>query len=139
MICNLCYKCNDPNVGLSLSKNDCEVKCYMGDTGLLVSLTFSENDLAENNLYKNIIDGKLSINSGMIYENAIAQMIKAKNRKLYFYSRYNNDKHRNDIEIDFLLSNESKINYKLFPIEVNYRHPKGCQLPGFVENCFQPY
>ena len=31
MICNLCYKCNDPNVGLSLSKNDCEVKCYMGD------------------------------------------------------------------------------------------------------------
>ena len=139
MICNLCYKCNDPNVGLSLSKNDCEVKCYMGDTGLLVSLTFSENDLAENNLYKNIIDGKLSINSGMIYENAIAQMIKAKNRKLYFYSRYNNDKHRNDIEIDFLLSNESKINYKLFPIEVNYRHPKGCQLPGFVENCFQHY
>ena len=23
--------------------------------------------------------------------------------------------------------------------EVNYRHPKGCQLPGFVENCFQHY
>ena len=22
---------------------------------------------------------------------------------------------------------------------VNYRHPKGCQLPGFVENCFQHY
>ena len=35
-----------------------------------------------------------------------------------FYSRYNNDKHRNDIEIDFLLSNESMINYKMFPIEV---------------------
>ena len=22
---------------------------------------------------------------------------------------------------------------------VNYRPPKGCQLPGFVENCFQHY
>ena len=27
-------------------------------------------------------------------------------------------KHRNDIEIDFLLSNESKINFRVFPIEV---------------------
>ena len=24
-------------------------------------------------------------------------------------------------------------------MHVNYRHPKGCQLPGFVENCFQHY
>ena len=32
MICNLCYKCNDPNVGFALSKNESSVKCYMGDT-----------------------------------------------------------------------------------------------------------
>ncbi len=25
-------KCNDPNVGFSLSKNESSVKCYMGDT-----------------------------------------------------------------------------------------------------------
>ena len=36
MICNLCYKCSDPNVGLALNKVDSAVKCYMGDTGLLV-------------------------------------------------------------------------------------------------------
>ena len=118
MICNLCYKCNDPNVGLALNKNDSEVKCYLGDTGLLVSLAFSENELAENRLYKQIMDGKLSINQGMIYENAISQMITAKGRQLYFYFRYNEEKHRNDIEIDFLLSNESKTNFKVMPIEV---------------------
>ena len=118
MICNLCYKCNDPNVGFSLNKNDSAVKCYLGDTGLLVSLAFNENELAENRLYKQILDGKLSINQGMLYENAISQMIIAKGKKLFFYTRYNLEKHRNDIEIDFLLSNDSKTNMKIIPIEV---------------------
>lgn len=118
MICNLCYRCNDPNVGLALSKNDAAVKCYMGDTGLLVSLAFSENEISDRRLYKAIMDGKLSLNEGMIYENAIAQMIAASGKKLYFYTRYNAEKHRNDIEIDFLLSNESKTRFRVFPVEV---------------------
>lgn len=118
MICNLCYKCNDPNVGLALNKNESFVKCYMGDTGLLVSLAFNENEILTQNLYKQILDGRLSLNEGMLYENVISQMLVAKGKKLYFYTRYNEDKHRNDIEIDYLLSNESKTNYKVNPIEV---------------------
>ncbi len=118
MICNLCYRCNDPNVGFALSKNDSAVKCYMGDTGLLVSLAFSENELSDRQLYKAIMDGKLSLNEGMIYENAIAQMIAASGKKLYFYTRYNAEKHRNDIEIDFLISNESKTSFRVHPVEV---------------------
>ena len=118
MICNLCYKCNDPNVGFSLHKNDSAVKCYMGDTGLLVSLAFDENEIISSELYRQIMDDRLSINKGMIYENAIAQMIAAKGKKLFFYTRYNEDKHRNDIEIDFMLSNNSKTNLKIVPIEV---------------------
>lgn len=118
MICNLCYKCNDPNVGFALNKNDSAVKCYMGDTGLLVSLAFSENQLMEEQLYRQIMNDRLSLNEGMIYENAIAQMITAKGRKLYFYTHYNEEKHRHDIEIDFLLSNESKLKFKVFPLEV---------------------
>ena len=118
MICNLCYKCNDPNVGLALNKNDSYVKCYMGDTGLLVSLAFNENEIADQQLYKQIMDEKLSLNEGMLYENVIAQMLTAMGRKLYFYTRYNEEKHRNDIEIDFLVSNDSKINYRINPIEV---------------------
>ena len=64
MICNLCYRCSDPNVGFALNMENSSVKCYMGDTGLLVSLAF-----AENNLYKQIMEGRLSINQGMLYEN----------------------------------------------------------------------
>lgn len=118
MICSLCYKCSDPNVGFALNKDDAEVKCYMGDTGLLVSLAFSENEISDQQLYKAIMDGRLSLNEGMIYENMIAQMITEKGRKLYFYTRYSEEKHRNDIEIDFLLSNESKTQFKIFPVEV---------------------
>lgn len=118
MICNLCYKCNDPNVGFALNKNESYVKCYMGDTGLLVSLAFNENEIMEQQLYKQIMDERLSLNQGMIYENMISQMIVAMGKKLYFYTRYSEEKHRNDIEIDFLLSNESKMNFKMYPFEV---------------------
>jgi hypothetical protein len=118
MICNLCYKCNDPNVGLALNRNDSYVKCYMGDTGLLVSHAFSENEIMETQLYRQIMNGKLSINQGMLYENVIAQMITASGRKLYFYTRYNAEKHRNDIEIDFIITNESKTKFRISPIEV---------------------
>lgn len=118
MICNLCYKCNDPNVGFALNRNESEVKCYMGDTGLLVSLAFSENEISNNQLYKNIMNGKLSLNEGMLYENLIAQTLVANGKKLYFYNHYSKEKHRNDIEIDFLISNESKTNIKVYPIEV---------------------
>ena len=120
MICNLCYKCNDPNIGHALNRNDSYVKCYMGDTGLLVSHAFSENEITKEQLYKQIMDGKLALNQGMLYENAVAQIITASGRKLYFYTRYSEQKHRNDIEIDFIISNESKTKFKISPIEVKY-------------------
>ena len=118
MISNECFLCNDPNVGLSINEKRTYVKCYLGDTGLLVSHAFDENELLENEVYKQILDEKLSMNEGMLYENVIAQMLVANGHKLYFYTHYNKEKHRNDIEIDFLISNNSKLKYKMYPIEV---------------------
>lgn len=118
MIVNECFNCADPNVGLSLNEDRSFVKCYMGDTGLLVSLAFSENEISDGELYREILFGSLSTNEGMLYENAVSQMLVAAGHKLYFYTRYNPEKHRNDIEVDFLLSNNSKLKYKMYPIEV---------------------
>ncbi len=118
MIVNECFNCADPNVGLSINEDRTAIKCYMGDTGLLISHAFDENELAEENLYKQILLGKLSINEGMIFENAIAQCLVANGYRLFFHTEYNAEKKRNDIEIDFLISNGSKIKQKLFPIEV---------------------
>lgn len=118
MIVNECFNCSDPNVGLSLNEDRTYVKCYMGDTGLLISHTFDENEIADEQLYKEILLGKLSVNEGMFYENAISQILVANGHKLYFYTKYDPATHRNEIEIDFLLSNNSKLKYKIFPIEV---------------------
>lgn len=118
MIVNECFNCTNPNVGLALNEDRTYVKCYMGDTGLLVSLAFSENEISDSELYREILFGKLSLNEGMLYENVVAQMLVAAGHKLFFYTRYNAEKHRNDIEIDFLLSNNSKLKYKIYPIEV---------------------
>lgn len=118
MIANECFLCSDPQVGLSMNETRAYVKCYMGDTGLLVSHAFDENELPESEVYKQILAGKLFLNEGMLYENAIAQMLTANGHKLYFYTHYSEEKHRNDMEIDFLLSNNSKLKYKIYPVEV---------------------
>ena len=118
MICNNCFLCGDPNVGLAINETRAYVKCYFGDTGLLVSHAFSENELLDDDIYNQILNDKLSLNEGMFYENMIAQMLTANGHKLYFYTHYSNDKHRNDIEIDFIISNNSKLKYKMYPIEV---------------------
>ena len=118
MMVNQCFNCSDPNVGLSLNEDRTYVKCYMCDTGLLVSHTFSENEITDNDLYRELLFGKMSINEGMFYENVISQMLVANGHRLFFYTKYNEEKHRNDIEIDFLMSNNSKLKYKVYPIEV---------------------
>lgn len=118
MVANMCFCCKDPNVGLALNEDRASVKCYMGDTGLLVSHAFDENEIAEGELYRQILRDNLSVNEGMLFENAIAQCLTANGYTLYFYTRYNAEKHRNDMEIDFIISNGSKIRPKIYPIEV---------------------
>ena len=72
----------------------------------------------EDEVYKQILAGKLGINEGMLFENAVAQMLTANGHRLFFYTQYNEEKKRNDIEIDFIISNNSKTKYKIYPIEV---------------------
>ena len=126
MIANECTAVEDPNVGFALTEDKSDLKCYLADTGLLISQAFSENEITDNNLYKEILLDKLSLNEGMFTENLVAQMLTANGHDLHFYMNYNKDKHRADIEIDFLLSSESKINHKIIPVEVksteNYRY-----------------
>ena len=118
MICNECFLCTDPNVGLSLNEKRNYVKCYMGDTGLLLTHTFDENNEENIDYHHALMNDKLSVNQGMFFENAVAQMLVSSGHKLYFYTRYSNEKHRNDIEIDFILTTGNRVSQKLIPIEV---------------------
>ncbi|MCM1047596.1 MAG: AAA family ATPase [Clostridiales bacterium] len=118
MIANECFNCTDPNVGLSLNEDRTYLKCYMGDTGLLISHAFTESEIETEDLYHQMILGRLSINEGMLFENAVMQALVCNGYKPFFYTHYNAEKHRNDMEIDFLISNKSKTRYRIHPIEV---------------------
>ena len=120
MIVNACFNATDPNVGLAISADHATQKCYMADTGLLVTQTFMDGAFTDNELYKAILFDKLDINEGMIMENIVAQMLRRNGHKLYFYSRSDPDHRENHMEIDFLITE----NKKIAPVEVksgNYR------------------
>lgn len=120
MVVNACFNATDPSVGLALSADHATQKCYMADTGLLVTLAFMDQAFTDNELYRAILFDKLDINEGMIMENIVAQMLRRNGHKLYFYSRSDLEHRENHMEIDFLITEGKKI----APIEVksaNYR------------------
>ena len=104
MICNFCYNATEPNLGLSLSADHTTFKCYMADTGLLVSHAFDENELAAESIHKRLLTGDISVNEGMLMENVVAQTLVASGRKLYFYSRSDPYDRKERMEIDFLIA-----------------------------------
>lgn len=114
MVVNTCYNATDPNVGLSMSMEHNTRKCYMGDTGLLVTHSFMDDSFTENELYRDILLDRLHVNEGMLMENIVAQELRANGHKLYFYSRSDTNKRENNMEIDFLIRKKRKI----CPIEV---------------------
>ncbi len=114
MIVNTCYNCTDPSAGFALSADYATRKCYMADTGLLVTQTFMDSAFTDNELYKAILFDRLDINEGMLTENIVAQMLRCSGHKLYFYSRSDSEHRENHMEIDFLIVKDKKIS----PIEV---------------------
>ena len=119
MIVNTCYNSSEPNVGLKMNMERKTLKCYMADTGLLISHAFDENGIVSEEIYKKLLFDKLSVNSGMLMENIVAQMLTAAGHKLYFFSKSSREKAEDRMEIDFLIA-KSKITNKhnISPIEV---------------------
>lgn len=119
MIVNIAYNTTEPNIGLRLNRESSALKCYMGDTGLLLSLAFDENGLMDEDIYKKILFNKLSFNEGMIMENIVAQMLVSTGKNLYFYFNYDKENSSNNMGIDFLIA-KSKVTSKhnISPIEV---------------------
>ena len=106
------YHSNDPNVGMSLTKDISKFKIFCADTGLFVTLAFWDKDHTENIIYQKLLNDKLSTNLGYVYENVIAQILAASGNKLFYYTWPKDETH--SYEIDFLLSRGAK----LHPIEV---------------------
>ena len=106
------YHSNDPNVGMSLTKDISKFKIFCADTGLFVTLAFWDKDYTENVIYQKLLNDKLSTNLGYVYENMIAQMLATSGNKLFYYTWPKDETH--NYEIDFLLSHGTKLQ----PVEV---------------------
>ena len=119
MIVNNCYNSTEPNIGLNLNRDRTLLKCYMGDTGLLISHCFDEKGIVSEEIYKKLLLGKLEVDLGMITENIVAQMFTASGHKLFFYANSSRDDAEARMEIDFLIA-KSKISnrHNISPIEV---------------------
>ena len=113
MTVNIAYHVDDPNIGLALTRNEDYFKMYASDTGLFVTLAFKDKDITENVIYEKLLNDKLSANLGYVYENMIAQMLRASGKDLYYHTiPYAEGKKY--YEVDFLISDR----HKIAPIEV---------------------
>ena len=106
MICNVAYNTTEPNVGLGINAESSTLKCYVADTGLLISMAFAERQIIAEQVHSRILFDALEFNKGMIVENVVAQMLRsAGHESLYFYSRPKADGDSvRQMEIDFLLA-----------------------------------
>ena len=119
MIINPCFNTTEPTVGLSMNSENSTIKCYMSDTGLLLSHTFSAKGLMSEEIYKKLLFDKLSFDGGTIAENMVAQMLVASDNKLYFYVNNSRDSAEDRMEVDFLIQKESVTSrHNIIPIEV---------------------
>lgn len=110
---NVSYHSNNPTVGLSLTKDLRKFKLYLADTGLFITLAFKDKAFTDNLIYRGLMTDKLPVNLGYVYENMVAQMLRANGDNLFYHTFYK-DGSTHPYEVDFLISRDNK----LCPIEV---------------------
>jgi hypothetical protein len=113
MTTNVAYHTDDPNVGLALTRDSSRFKMYVGDTGLFITLAFKDKDFTDNLIYQKLLNDKLSTNLGYVYENMIAQMLRASGKQLYYHT-IPTAEGKKYYEVDFLIAD----GHKVTPIEV---------------------
>lgn len=125
----LSYHANDPSVGLANNKDLGKFKLYLSDTGLFTSLVFKDRAFTENIIYDKLLNDKLPVNLGYLYENIIAQILTRNGHALFYHTFANKNKSHN-YEIDFLLSEKNKIS----PIEIKSSgYKRHASLDAFIE------
>ena len=117
MMTNCCKNVTNPEVSLELFADSSNFKLFMGDTGLLVTQIMKNSKETDGDIYRKLIFNKLGTNLGMIMENMVAQMLRARGYDLYFHEflyQKENSSSEQKYEIDFLVVKDKRI----VPIEV---------------------
>jgi predicted AAA+ superfamily ATPase len=94
---------SNPHFPLSESLQKNLLKLYLNDVGLLTGILYRNN-------IRPVLDDVRSINLGSVYENVVAQELRAHGHKLYYYDN------RKQGEVDYLVDNHTTMS--AHPIEV---------------------
>ena len=113
MVVNMAYHANDPSAGMALHQDPNKYKMFTGDTGLFVTLAFWDRKFTDNTIYHKLLSDKLSTDLGYVYENVVAQMLKASGHELYYYT-FPTGSGKHNYEVDFLIADGDKVS----PVEV---------------------
>lgn len=108
-----CYNVLNPTVSLSQSKDMNCFKLYLSDIGLFTTMLFNDSQNGIEDIYKKLLNDNLPADLGYLYENVVAQAIRASGRDLYYHTWKKSDS-THSYEIDFLITSKNKI----IPIEV---------------------
>jgi hypothetical protein len=108
-----CYNVTNPSVSLSQTKDSDCFKLYLSDTGLFTTMLFNDSENGVEDIYRKLLSDKLPADLGYLYENVVAQMIKASGRDLYYHTWRKKDS-AHSYEVDFLITSKNKV----IPIEV---------------------
>ena len=108
-IINIVQKVTDVSLAFNLYVDDSNFKCYLLDTGLLISLAYKDSTYLENELYKYILEDGLQVNEGMLIENIVAQCLIANGHNPYFYKKEIKEA-KKTYEVDFVIRKQNKIN-----------------------------
>ena len=118
-VINCCYNSTEPSIGLKLNEDRTTLKCYLNDTGLLISHAFDERGIVTEDLYRKLMFDKLEVNQGMLVENIVSQMLKASGHNLFFFSNSSRTSAEDRMEIDFLIAKPTTTSrHNISPIEV---------------------
>lgn len=113
MVVNMAYHAHDPSAGMALYQDPNKYKMFAGDTGLFVTLAFWDSKFTDNTIYHKLLADKLSTDLGYVYENVVAQMLKASGHELYYYT-FPTGSGKHNYEVDFLIADGDKVS----PVEV---------------------
>ena len=108
-----CYNVLNPSIALPQTRDNDTFKLYLADTGLFTTMIFNSSGEIDENIYTKLLSDSLPADLGYLYENAVAQVITASDRLLYYHT-WEKENSSHYYEVDFLLTSKTKI----VPIEV---------------------
>lgn len=105
---NVCHRCSDPGPAPGLTMDPMSFKIYLLDTGLLVTAALAENVCDREELYGALLKGRLNVNRGMFFENAVAQELTMTGHELIF-AKFRTEDSNYEQEVDFLIARGNEV------------------------------